>query len=399
MSKHRSSTGPASGVTPELIRRYLSGELDGKAMHALEKQALEDPLLADALEGYARRDPDQRRHLEELRQRLDARTARRAALPPRSRRIWMAAAAAAALLLAGVWGIYRLQYDGSPPGSLSDLVMQESRRADSGVGSRADSGSVAASAGQPAVASERDSGSVAAKATGQNAPSSGAGTSLVASERGSVAAGAEKQVTTAKRPAEPEVASASPSGKVNPVADGLQEKERVPDTPAAPVLAAASGSGHDTAADDAGSRDIAAAAPAARDNARKVSIFSVRRKAAGYARQQAEGARIGEGEVQVNDTVTGLRPQPEGGYFALRQYLSDSLRYPRQALAHGTEGNAKIAFMVMPDGSLQDIQVLEDPGWGCGEEAVRLLKAGPVWKPAADGRPARVSLEVPFTLP
>ncbi len=38
--------------TADLIRRYLAGELDDKTMHALERQALEDPFLADALEGY-----------------------------------------------------------------------------------------------------------------------------------------------------------------------------------------------------------------------------------------------------------------------------------------------------------------------------------------------------------
>ena len=35
------------------IQQYLEGKLDDKAMHELEKQALEDPFLADALEGYA----------------------------------------------------------------------------------------------------------------------------------------------------------------------------------------------------------------------------------------------------------------------------------------------------------------------------------------------------------
>ena len=47
-------------VTAELIRRYLAGELDDATMHALEKQALSDPFLAEALEGYAAHDPDQR---------------------------------------------------------------------------------------------------------------------------------------------------------------------------------------------------------------------------------------------------------------------------------------------------------------------------------------------------
>ncbi|MDB5014710.1 MAG: hypothetical protein JWQ25_2912 [Daejeonella sp.] len=35
------------------IQQYLDGTLDPKLMHALEKQALEDPFLAEALEGYS----------------------------------------------------------------------------------------------------------------------------------------------------------------------------------------------------------------------------------------------------------------------------------------------------------------------------------------------------------
>lgn len=35
------------------IQQYLEGTLDKKLMHELEKRALEDPFLADALEGYA----------------------------------------------------------------------------------------------------------------------------------------------------------------------------------------------------------------------------------------------------------------------------------------------------------------------------------------------------------
>ena len=35
------------------IQQYLDGSLDKKLMHELEKKALEDPFLADALEGYA----------------------------------------------------------------------------------------------------------------------------------------------------------------------------------------------------------------------------------------------------------------------------------------------------------------------------------------------------------
>ncbi|WP_217602817.1 GDSL-type esterase/lipase family protein [Chitinophaga sp. GbtcB8] len=60
-------------VSEELIRQYLAGELDDKAMHALERQALNDPFLTDALEGYAAHGPDQSAHLADLENRLEQR--------------------------------------------------------------------------------------------------------------------------------------------------------------------------------------------------------------------------------------------------------------------------------------------------------------------------------------
>ena len=39
--------------TADDFARYYAGNMEAKEMHALEKAALEDPFLADALEGYA----------------------------------------------------------------------------------------------------------------------------------------------------------------------------------------------------------------------------------------------------------------------------------------------------------------------------------------------------------
>ena len=52
--------------------RYHSGEMSADEMHALEKAALDDPFLADALEGYAyAKDPEE--ELEEIKLRLSDR--------------------------------------------------------------------------------------------------------------------------------------------------------------------------------------------------------------------------------------------------------------------------------------------------------------------------------------
>ena len=55
------------------IEKYLNGELDARAMHELERQALDDPFLADALEGYAQKPVPSVAHLKDLNRRLQQR--------------------------------------------------------------------------------------------------------------------------------------------------------------------------------------------------------------------------------------------------------------------------------------------------------------------------------------
>ncbi|MBC8053630.1 MAG: hypothetical protein H7Y13_11255 [Sphingobacteriaceae bacterium] len=57
------------------IQQYLEGKLDEKTMHELEKQALEDPFLADALEGYSHSKVPASRQLSLLQTQLEERIA------------------------------------------------------------------------------------------------------------------------------------------------------------------------------------------------------------------------------------------------------------------------------------------------------------------------------------
>ena len=55
------------------IRKYLNGELDAKAMHRLEREALDDPFLMDAIEGFETAPKDQQANLAKLTERLQQR--------------------------------------------------------------------------------------------------------------------------------------------------------------------------------------------------------------------------------------------------------------------------------------------------------------------------------------
>ena len=74
---------------------------------------------------------------------------------------------------------------------------------------------------------------------------------------------------------------------------------------------------------------------------------------------------------------------PIPGEEAYRNYLQSALRYPAEAREKQITGTVKLQFKVNPDSTLADIKVLQTLGYDCDQEAMRLLREGPKWKPAA----------------
>jgi membrane associated rhomboid family serine protease/antitoxin component YwqK of YwqJK toxin-antitoxin module len=72
-------------------------------------------------------------------------------------------------------------------------------------------------------------------------------------------------------------------------------------------------------------------------------------------------------------------PYPQAGMDAYEKYLSDNLR--ADGLPY-REGVVKLMFSVDPDGSLHDFLVMKSVCRPCDEEAIRLVKEGPPWRPA-----------------
>jgi len=96
-----------------------------------------------------------------------------------------------------------------------------------------------------------------------------------------------------------------------------------------------------------------------------------------------------------------INPEYPGGEAAFGKFLQKNMRYPPMAKENGIQGKAYLQFIVERDGSLTDISVVREPGSGLGDEAMRVLKMSPHWKPGIqNGKPVRVQYTVPinFTL-
>ena len=72
-----------------------------------------------------------------------------------------------------------------------------------------------------------------------------------------------------------------------------------------------------------------------------------------------------------------------GGFDAWNKYLSKNLNYPQSAIQNDIQGAVYLSFIVDKDGSLEDIKITQGLGYGCDEEAIRLLKMSKNWQPAS----------------
>jgi len=104
-----------------------------------------------------------------------------------------------------------------------------------------------------------------------------------------------------------------------------------------------------------------------------------------------------------NEIFTAVENSAEfpGGIEKFYAYLQKNMRYPAVARENNVQGKVFLTFVVEKDGSLTDIKVLRGIGSGCDEEAVRVIKASPRWKPGQqNGRNVRQQYTVPisFTL-
>lgn len=96
----------------------------------------------------------------------------------------------------------------------------------------------------------------------------------------------------------------------------------------------------------------------------------------------------------------GLQVQPQfpGGIDVLRSYVGNNFQTPD--VEKDMSVRIIVSFVVEKDGSMTDIKVLKDPGYGLGKEAIRVLKSmKKKWEPGIqNGKPVRSTFTLPISL-
>ena len=94
--------------------------------------------------------------------------------------------------------------------------------------------------------------------------------------------------------------------------------------------------------------------------------------------------------------IAEVPPEFPKGIPALMKFLSENVKYPKDAQDAKKEGRVIAQFVVTTDGSVADVKIVRGVYPSLDEEAIRVIKSMPKWKPGTqDGKP----INVRYTLP
>ena len=93
-------------------------------------------------------------------------------------------------------------------------------------------------------------------------------------------------------------------------------------------------------------------------------------------------------------------PQFPGGQNALDKYITNNVNYPQQAIDDDRSGVVHVSFIIDEEGNVTKAKLLDaaNVGDGLDQEALRVVKAMPSWKPGkVNGKKVRTRMELPIS--
>lgn len=116
--------------------------------------------------------------------------------------------------------------------------------------------------------------------------------------------------------------------------------------------------------------------------------------------QATSTGALAEGISQNNEPiykVVDISPEFPGGIIALQKYILEHLTYPEEAKESNIQGTVYITFTVLKSGKITDTKILKGLGYGCDEEALRIISEMPDWKAGVlESKPVNCSMTIPI---
>ncbi len=442
--------------TADDIRKYHEGKLTPAEMHAMEKAALEDPFLADALEGYAAEGVSLPADTDELKRRLEERLEEKdkkvipLAAPPKSFGWLRAAAMIVAVAGVGLL-VYKLGFDRREKNIAQTTARERTQDSASAVvnDSNAKTATVAAAEVKPDVAKDSPASTVQPNTTTQPAKQSAPPTpalvqaapqakleekaadiaalddemakkikadsarnaeSLVALQQNR----SQAQYNYSVSPKEEVARNVSPAAKSRRAQAFMQNnifRGKVTDEQNNPL----------PFANITNSRDNVGTYSDAQGNfvlTSPDSVMDVQVRSLGFENnttQLQNGIALNKVTLKDDRSLTEVvlsnkkvntrlrdgnmvleEPEPADGWSNYDTYLANNLNIPdtyKNKQAEG--GEVELSFEVNQLGEPINIKVVRSLCEVCDKEAIRLLKEGPKWKrKAKNGK--RTTVTIPF---
>ncbi|GGF09021.1 energy transducer TonB [Flavobacterium limi] len=110
------------------------------------------------------------------------------------------------------------------------------------------------------------------------------------------------------------------------------------------------------------------------------------------------GADSGTGSTIINSAILDKMPEFPGGMSKFYTYVGNNFNKPE--LDAEKTLRVYVSFVIEKDGSMTDITIKSDPGYGLGKEAIRVLKSLKTkWTPGIlDGKAVRTAYNLPITI-
>ncbi|MEQ8628989.1 energy transducer TonB [Ekhidna sp.] len=318
----------------EQFERYLKGQMSPEEAHAFEREILDDPFAQEALEGFENQGFNSLNDLKHLRSRIQGE--KKKAWP------WMRVAAVIALLIVGTFTVYFFtdQIEGE------QLAMEEEPIEE-----------LTQSSPKPDTVPVKNESTDDAVSMDEN------------DNQGKVL---KQEETLAEKPW-PE--------------EGTNEELALSDDAEEANQLESKGEGIQLAEVEAMEEIVVESAAEEMIVMEEVAVpaqaFSAKKKTAKEAEADmaiARSASRSGGAFEMNNQ-RDAPPKPSIGDSLYQQYLTEELIYPDAAQENEIEGEVILKLTISASGEIIDIKIEKSLGYGCDEEAIRLIEEGSGWVP------------------
>lgn len=375
-----------NGFAASHIERYYSGKMLPEERHALEKAALDDPFLADALEGYAFTFTPSH-DLAKIQSRLEGKISRKKIVPVFQRHRWLGVAAILLIIAGTAWFAYNISEKENKPFTTalekklpvndSNFITASPQNILPGSANKKTSSvkqeSVAKSQLKKThnkvnqerfiIKSKEQSNKSNEKQVTENNNEELVSKLIVVPSTQNDVASANNRFSNAQRSNVRLNNAISPATRLNKASNNVERKEL--------FLKKADANNANPAGNVRGINT--------NDTIKNLNIIlnplpadSFKEIVVGYGKQKKSTERHPH---VIIDTL-----EPAEGYVSFDAYVANNLKMPEEFRDKPVSGEVQLSFDVGTNGQPTNITVVKSLCKKCDEEATRLLKEGPKWK-------------------